>query len=63
MLVTARPCYRTKIETGHGNRILVESKNIDLKSKRSSSLGSKLVSEQSRTLKKAITLYKPVQVY
>jgi hypothetical protein len=63
MLVTARPCYRTKTETVHGKRILGESKNVDLKSKRSSSLGSKLVSEQSRTLKKAITLYKPVQVY
>ncbi|KAG7547951.1 hypothetical protein ISN44_As12g031550 [Arabidopsis suecica] len=58
-----RPCYRTKTETGHGKRILGESKNVDLKSKRSCSLGSKLVSEQSRTLKKAITLYKPVQVW
>ncbi|KAL1189441.1 putative membrane protein [Cardamine amara subsp. amara] len=56
-----RPCYRTKIDAGHGKRILRE--NVDLKSRRSSSLGSRLVSEQSRTLKNAITLYKPVQVW
>lgn len=59
MLVTARPCYRRKTEAGHGKNILEEKKNVALKS----SLGSMLVSEHSRTLKKAITLYTPVQVY
>lgn len=60
MLVTARPCYRTKTNTGHGKKVLGERKNVDLNS---SINNSRLVSEQSRTLKKAITLYKPVQVY
>lgn len=62
MIGTARPCYRKKTDTGHGKRILGERNNVDLKSKRSMSL-SRLVSEPSRTLKKAITLYTPVQVY
>ncbi|KFK24459.1 hypothetical protein AALP_AAs46367U000200 [Arabis alpina] len=57
-----RPCYRTKTDTGHGKRILGERNNVDLESKRSIPL-SRFVSEPSRTLRKAITLYKPVQVW
>ncbi|KAF3552931.1 hypothetical protein F2Q69_00015898 [Brassica cretica] len=57
---TARPCYRTKTNTVHGKKVLGERKNVDLNSRIN---GSRLVSEQSRTLKKAITLYKPVQVW
>ncbi|KAJ4907809.1 Uncharacterized protein Rs2_11467 [Raphanus sativus] len=55
-----RPCYRTKTNTGHGKKVLGERKNVDLNSRINN---SRLVSEQSRTLKKAITLYKPVQVW
>ncbi|CAN8232451.1 unnamed protein product [Cochlearia groenlandica] len=58
-----RPCYRMKTDNGHVKGILGERKNVDLKSRRSISLSSRLVSQQSRTLKKAITLYKPVQVW
>ncbi|CAN7015902.1 unnamed protein product [Brassica oleracea var. botrytis] len=55
-----RPCYRTKTNTVHGKKVLGERKNVDLNSRIN---GSRLVSEHSRTLKKTITLYKPVQVW
>ncbi|ESQ33248.1 hypothetical protein EUTSA_v10004271mg [Eutrema salsugineum] len=44
LIVAARPCYRTNTDAVHVKRILGEKTNVDLKSRRSSSLGSRLYS-------------------
>ncbi|XP_010557726.1 PREDICTED: uncharacterized membrane protein At3g27390 isoform X2 [Tarenaya hassleriana] len=58
-----RPRYRRTMDSGSGKRTSGDRENVDLKSRRTASLGSRLISEHSRTLKKAIYQYKPVQVW
>ncbi|KAJ0051404.1 hypothetical protein Pint_01801 [Pistacia integerrima] len=57
-----RPRYRRNMNTSHGRKKLGDNDN-DLRIRRESSLGTKLISERSRTLKRAIQQYKPVQVW
>lgn len=59
--MAARPRYRRNMKTNQEKKKLGDDDNNDLRIKRESSLNMKLVSEQSRTLRKAIQQYKPVQ--
>lgn len=58
--MAARPRYRRNMKTNQEKK-LGDDDNNDLRIKRESSLNMKLVSERSRTLRKAIQQYKPVQ--
>lgn len=58
-----RPRYRRNMKTNQEKKKLGDDDNNDLRIKRESSLNMKLVSEQSRTLRKAIQQYKPVQIW
>ncbi|KDO51013.1 hypothetical protein CISIN_1g024024mg [Citrus sinensis] len=51
------------MKTNQEKKKLGDDDNNDLRIKRESSLNMKLVSEQSRTLRKAIQQYKPVQIW
>ncbi|KAF3445305.1 hypothetical protein FNV43_RR15000 [Rhamnella rubrinervis] len=55
-----RPNYRRNMSTSLAHKMLDDN---DLKNRRQGSYGSKLVSENSRTLKWAVQRYKPVQVW
>lgn len=59
IFVTARPKYRKNMSSNLTRKMLDDN---DLKNRRQGSYGSKLVSENSRTLKWAVQQYKPVQV-
>lgn len=59
--MAARPRYRRNMKTNQEKKKLGDDDNNDLRIKRECSLNMKLVSEQSRTLRKAIQQYKPVQ--
>lgn len=59
--MAARPRYRRNMKTNQEKKKLGDDDNNDLRIKRESSLNMKLVSERSRTLRKAIQQYKPVQ--
>lgn len=59
--MAARPRYRRNMKTNQEKKKLGDDDNNDLRIKRESSLNMKLLSERSRTLRKAIQQYKPVQ--
>ncbi|XP_006469405.1 uncharacterized membrane protein At3g27390 isoform X1 [Citrus sinensis] len=58
-----RPRYHRNMKTNQEKKKLGDDDNNDLRIKRESSLNMKLVSERSRTLRKAIQQYKPVQIW
>lgn len=59
--MASRPRYHRNMKTNQEKKKLGDDDNNDLRIKRECSLNMKLVSEQSRTLRKAIQQYKPVQ--
>lgn len=58
-----RPRYRGNMKTSQEKKKLGDDDNNDLGIRREGSLNMKLISERSRTLRKAIQQYKPVQVW
>ena len=62
ILVTARPKYRKNMSSSPEREWLGDNGDSDSKNGRESSYNSKLISERSRTLKRGIQQYKPVQV-
>lgn len=59
--MAARPRYRGNMKTSQEKKKLGDDDNNDLGIRREGSLNMKLISERSRTLRKAIQQYKPVQ--
>lgn len=59
--MTCRPSYRQNMNSNQERKKSGDNDNNDLRIRREGSLNAKLVSERSRTLKKAIQQYKPVQ--